>query len=101
MPLIDPTLELFTIFSEEDSAFYNSVYFGASFSIGHTYNHQYYVVTPQNATPAEVAAIRSLRAQAGISSDDGFRNQSPPVAGGRLPRLRLPREPVEALPLPG
>jgi hypothetical protein len=89
----------FRINDEVDVAFYERVYGGARFRVGDVCLHSSYIVTPGQCSEDDLGAIRYIRA-VGLGSDNYHPGLTIEPPRPRR-RAKLPREPVEALPLPG
>lgn len=79
----------FLVRDELGQQFINRVYNDYTPMIGDYVAHRNFVVTEEYCTRDDLAFITHLRRRAGIDAE------------GRNIRQKLPREPVEALPLPG
>lgn len=80
--------------TEYDIEFWRRVYHGATFEVGTIYNHTDFIVITTHAAMSEVHLVMQIREAVGITyhGSEAYRAQHRP---------KLPREPVEALPLPG
>lgn len=82
----DPLLDSrFVVTDEQEAEFYRRVYAGANFMVGASYHHSSYEVAI--CSGPDLSEIEYRRAAYGLP--------------GLCRRPKLPREPVEALPLPG
>lgn len=93
--------ETFTPINPFECAFYNNVYNNASFTVGMSYRHDSFIVTPDHCTVSELRAIRARRGRINLGDYDREYSLNIPPGPPRRIRAKLPREPVEALPLPG
>lgn len=82
----------FYVENADHIAFYSSVYNGGGFERGQIYNHTDYIVTPQFCFNAELESIIRIRQACGIE-----------YHGRPFTRwkVKLPRNEIEPLPLPG
>lgn len=105
-PAPPPASQRFVIQDEEERQFYERAYSGARFPVGSTHRHNNYVVTPDEFLDGDEERLSRIRAEAGMRTPGGVSLQE--IAGSwnleaspPPPRLRLPRDAVEPLPLPG
>lgn len=102
MPTPPPPLRQasFTVRDDAEAAFYSRVYWGGNFGsrAQDAYTHDDYVVTPEHCSGSDLRIIRAVRSVLGLgdSSYWGSAASSTPRS-----RAKLPREEIEALPLPG
>lgn len=105
-PAPPPVSQRFVIQDEEERQFYERAYSGARFPVGSTHRHNNYVVTPDEFLDGDAERLSRIRAQAGMMTPGGV-SLADVVASWEMspapapPRLRLPRDAVEPLPLPG